>query len=227
MAKIKISLIILCLVFVSMWLFGYISLIPGYHFLYYTPLKYQQELQQINKFRKNANALPLKEKQQLFQHILTDKIFPFWYGTFWSFYGHTQVPGTGSVACGYFVTTTLTHAGVRLNRVKLAQCASEEMIKTLVQKKHIYYYNNLTINDFITKIEQKGKGLYLIGLDNHTGFIFINNLNQVWFIHSSGRFPFAVINENAAKSVVLQKSVYKVVGKISDDDILLNNWTNY
>jgi hypothetical protein len=224
-SKLKIFVLLIGVMIGLMWFTGFKSLIPGYHLFYYTPTKYQQELGEINNLRKSANQLDLKQKQKLFEGILVNKIFPFWYGTFWSFYGHTQVPGQGSIACGYFVTTTLTHAGIKLNRTKLAQCASEQMIKTIVQKKYINYYNNLPINEFVTKIKQNGKGLYLIGLDNHTGFIFINNLNQVRFIHSSGRFPFAVINEDAEKSVVLQKSVYKVVGKISEDEILLSNWT--
>src|SRR2546429_7045322 len=35
------------------------------------------------------------------------EIFPSWYGTAWDFYGTTEVPQQGKIACGYFVTTVL------------------------------------------------------------------------------------------------------------------------
>jgi hypothetical protein len=95
-----------------------------------------------------------------------------------------------------------------------------------VQKQNITHFNGLTLQNFISGITQKGKGIYIVGLDNHTGFIYIDSTNEVRFIHSSGRFPFCVINEKAAESVVLEKSIYKVVGKISDDDVFLKNYFN-
>ena len=44
------------------------------------------------------------------------QIAPEWMGTPWDFYGTTQQPGRGKIACGYFVTTVLRDAGVRLRR---------------------------------------------------------------------------------------------------------------
>lgn len=199
-------------------------MLPGYHAFYLTPQKYEKCLWAIKAKKEAAKTKNISQIKKIFISSLTDKIFPFWYGTRWSFYGNSVTPGDGSIACGYFVTTTLSHVGVPLNRVKLAQCASEEMIKNLVQKQNIYHFNNIGLSAFIKGVKQKGKGLYIIGLDNHTGYIFINEEYEVSFIHSSGRFPFCVINENAAKSIVLEKSAYKVVGKISDDELFLKNW---
>lgn len=206
------------------WFSPYRAILPGYHTFYLTPQKYAKCLLTIKQQKEDAKNKTTNQIKQLFVTSLTNKIFPFWYGTRWAFYGNSTIPGEGSIACGYFVTTTLSHVGFPLNRVKLAQCASEEMIKNLVQKQNIYHFNNLSLPNFIKGVKQKGKGLYIIGLDNHTGFVYINENNEVNFIHSSGRFPFCVVNENAEESTVLEKSVYKVVGKISDDELFLKNW---
>jgi hypothetical protein len=200
--------------------------LPGYHAFYFTPQKYETVITKLKSDKKVTAKLSKQKQQQFFINALTKQIFPFWYGTRWSFYGNTSTPGDGSIACGYFVTTTLNHAGVKLNRVKLAQCASEEMIRSLVQKQNITHFNSLSLQNFINGISKKGKGIYIIGLDNHTGYIYIDSTNEVRFIHASGRFPFCVINEKASESVVLEKSNYKVVGKISDDDLFLNNYFN-
>jgi hypothetical protein len=98
------------------------------------------------------------------------------------------------------------------------------MIKSLTEKKNITYFNNLNLKKFINGIIKKGIGIYIIGLDKHTGFIYVDSTYQVQFIHASGRFPFSVINEKADESIVLEKSNYKVVGKISDDEQFLKNY---
>lgn len=214
------------LLIIIMWFSPYRAILPGYHAFYFTPKKYEKELNNIKSQKTEFGKLSKQKQQQFLINVLTKHIFPFWYGTRWSFYGNTTTPGDGSIACGYFVTTTLSHAGVKLNRIKLAQCASEEMIRSLVQKQNITHFNSLSLQNFINGISKKGKGIYIIGLDNHTGFIYIDSTNEVRFIHASGRLPFCVINEKASESVVLEKSDYKVVGKISDDDVFLKNYFN-
>ena len=226
MRTLNYILITFFLLIIIIWFSPYRTILPGYHAFYFTPKKYEKELTMLESDKKVIAKLSKKKQQQFFVNSLTKHIFPFWYGTRWSFYGNTTTPGDGSIACGYFVTTTLSHAGVKLNRVKLAQCASEEMIRSLVQKQNITHFNSLSLQNFINGISKKGKGIYIIGLDNHTGFIFIDSTNEVRFIHASGRFPFCVINEKASESVVLEKSDYKVVGKISDDDVFLKNCFN-
>ncbi|WMJ72126.1 hypothetical protein RCC89_02925 [Cytophagaceae bacterium ABcell3] len=44
---------------------------------------------------------------RVFSDYLVNKLIPYWYGTKWDFEGHTDVPGKGEIACGYFVSTTL------------------------------------------------------------------------------------------------------------------------
>lgn len=168
----------------------------------------------------NANKLRLGK---VFVNTITKKIFPYWYGTAWDFNGTTQTPQKGKIACGYFVTTTLRDAGYPIERVKMAQCASEEMIRSLVQKQFIFHFSNCNLIKFENELIKKGEGLYVLGLDNHTGFILISNTGN-YFIHSSGWYPYKVVREKLCDSDVVGNSKYKVVGKISADEKFLNKW---
>ncbi len=146
-----------------------------------------------------------------FVKSIDKQLFPYWYGT------------RGTIACGYFVTTVLRDAGLTLNRVKLAQAPSEEMIRMLVQKQHIQTFSRVPLDDFVRAVKRQGKGLYIVGLDNHTGFIVYDN-SGVRFVHASGGIPFCVLHENAASAGILRKSRYRIVGKISDDEKVLREW---
>jgi hypothetical protein len=188
---------------------------------------YPKELDTIKMLRVNLRnkQASFNEIQQTFLKAIDKRVFKYWYGTEWDFNGTTQKPHEGKIACGYFVTTTLRDMGVPINRVKMAQCASEEMINSLTTKKNIYHFSSISLSDFEKKITKKGNGLYIIGLDNHTGFISISDKGN-YFIHASGWFPFQVIKEVLGKSSILSKSKYRVVGKISDDETFLRKWLN-
>ncbi len=146
--------------------------------------------------------------------LIVDSIIPYWYGTKWNFYGDTQEPQKGSIACGYFVTTVLRDAGLHINRVKLAQLASEEMIKTVCHRKSVKRYSNTPIQTFLADVQQLENGLYVIGLDFHTGFIYHNN-KELYFIHASYQTPQMVIRQNASESSILASSKYKVIGRVN------------
>lgn len=179
-------------------------------------------IQDIRRSLKKQNAGKRVLKAAFIKQI-TQKVFPYWYGTKWDFNGTTQMPQEGSIACGYFVTTTLRDMGVPINRVKMAQCASEEMIRSLTSKEQVHYISNTSLKEFEKKLVAYGNGLYIIGLDKHTGFIWVDGAER-YFIHSTGWFPFKVVKDVVSKSSVLEKSKYRVVGKISDDEHFLNKW---
>jgi len=177
----------------------------------------------VTKSRLRSQKLSHKKLEASFIEIMNNQIFPFWYGTNWDFNGITQVPNKGNIACGYFVTTTLRDIGVPIKRIKLAQSASEQMIKNLVKEKYIHRYSNLSIEKFETKLNDLGAGLYIVGLDNHTGYLLVTS-NENFFIHSSGSYPYQVVKEKTLTSKVLIKSKYRVVGRISSDYDFLMKW---
>lgn len=150
-------------------------------------------------------------------------ICPYWYGTDWDFNGTTETPQQGKIACGYFVTTVLRDAGLRLEREWLAQQASETMIKSLVAGEYIRRFSNITLPDFVAKVKQWGKGVYIVGLDKHTGLL-IHTGDDLYFVHSTYISPGTVVKERAIASLALGVSRYRVVGKISADNALLLRW---
>ncbi|WP_230679026.1 hypothetical protein, partial [Streptococcus pneumoniae] len=89
-----------------------------------------------------------------------EQLTPYWIGTPWDYNGITQIPNRGYIACGYLVTTILRDAGVQINRVKMAQCASEQMISSLTTKKE--NYSKVSFTDFIAKVNSHGAGLSII-----------------------------------------------------------------
>lgn len=179
------------------------AFMPGYHQFVYTPASYTE----IKKEIQTQNNKDLA-------YIVDKQLLPYWLGTGWSFNGTTQIPGQGTIACGYFVTTVLRDAGISLERVKLAQMASEDMIKILCKKEKIKRYHNAGIGDFVNSVKKQGYGLYVVGLDLHTGFVLCDSSNDVYFIHSSGIPPYCVVKEQGLQSPLLINSAYRVLGKL-------------
>jgi len=164
----------------------------------------------------------LRQARQLLIASLDTAIWPTWYGTPWAFYGTTQTPQQGQIACGYFVTTTLRDAGLRLERIALAKATSENLIKNLTDEAHISRYRLVPQRSFVEQMQQLGDGLYVVGLDFHVGFLLVSN-GQVRFIHSTYLGDATVVNEEAATSEAL-RSKYRVVGHLSADRNFVERW---
>ena len=179
--------------------------------------RYQHAASEAERARIVAQA-----RETLIRSIYTE-IFPSWYGTDWDFNGTTEVPRQGKIACGYFVSTVLRDAGWRVQRVRLAQQASENIILSLTAEPQIKRFRRIPIEEFVKTVKKWGPGIYVVGLDIHTGFI-VNNGDEVYFIHSSYVDPFVVVKEKALDSKILQTSAYRVVGKITADDELIKGW---
>ncbi len=152
---------------------------------------------------------------------LIDNIFPSWYGTEWDYNGISNVPTKGQIACGYFVTTTLKHIGFNLNRYKLAQQYSHSIVNTLCNNVQ-QIENNDTIKLF-NYINSNPNQLYIVGLDNHVGFISKED-NGIYFIHSSYLEPVAVVKEKASVSDALLSSNLFVLGHFSTNDQIIQSW---
>jgi hypothetical protein len=152
---------------------------------------------------------------------LIDTIFPSWYGTEWDFNGYSNLPKKGQIACGYFVTTTLKHIGFNLNRYKLAQQYSHSIVNTLCN--NVQFVRNNDTAKLFNYINNKKDQLYIVGLDNHVGFIS-KEKDGIYFIHSSYLDPIAVIKEKASQSEALLSSNLFVLGHFSDNDTIIKSW---
>ena len=160
------------------------------------------------------------DSARVFLHAaLVNNVFPFWYDTAWDFNGTSNEPQRGQIACGYFVSTTLKHTGCNLNRYKVAQQYSHSIVKTLCSDvKRI-----TSVDALITYVSDRPDQLYVVGLDNHVGFISKKD-NEVTFIHSTFVGKVCVISERANESLVLKKSNLYVTGSLTANDALVLSW---
>lgn len=157
----------------------------------------------------------------IFTELLLLQIIPSWYGTNWDFNGYTDVPKSGVIACGYFVSTTLKHMGCNINRYKLAQQSGASEAKTIaISQKNIIRMNG-DKEVIINKILELPHGLYFIGLHNHVGYIFTNG-NTVFFIHSNYISDYVCV-ENALSSLAFNGPTFWLA-PISHNSELINAW---
>jgi hypothetical protein len=163
----------------------------------------------------------VKATQVYLLDVIHQSVFTRWYNTPWEFYGMTQKPQQGTIACGYFVTTVLQDAGFNVPRIKWAQLPSESMIKKL--NPTLTRFSNKSIDDFEAYFTNKPDGLYIVGLDVHVGFVS-KYKGKLQFIHSSYYQPsIGVLAEPLKGHNPLNDSKYRVLAEILHPD-MIQHW---
>ncbi|HEX6192017.1 MAG TPA: hypothetical protein VFZ42_06620 [Chitinophagaceae bacterium] len=200
---------------------------------YYSNYNYLKEsLESIRihfKQEYSPGSLSNSEMNLLANHwvnSISDSMYRYWSGTSWDFNGITNEPRNGQIACGYFVTAVLQHMGCRINRVKLSTCASMTMMKSLAPAQKIKNLSSLSYPAFNDRISEYGKGIYVIGLDFHTGFI-INDGKENWFLHSNYINKKGVVKEKIWESAALKSSRTRFLVSLTGDRHFLENWLRY
>ena len=179
-------------------------------------------LHQRLQSRQHTRKAIITESREYLIDTLRQKIFPAWYGTPWDFNGTSQVPGEGKIACGYFVSTSLTHLGYKVNRFRLAQQPSQRIIETFMPKsQRTILKSQAPIANVATFLKSKGNGIYIVGLDRHVGFISVDG-DHLDFIHSSCYSPSLVVSEPINSKNPLRDSKYRVIGKLFSDEMVLS-----
>ena len=228
---IRLSLLAIVVAGIGFYVSPYKYQTPLYRWLYsysdYKNLLSEIEAQQTTLKKEYATAKTETEKEKILKKATKqfesnfEEVCKYWYGTKWSYSGTTQVPGKGKIACGYFVTTILRDLGYPIDRIKMAQAASETLIRTTVDKKFIKVRVKKKFGDFMEEVEEMGDGIYILGLDTHVGFLFVDG-NSTHFIHSSNSLLKGVRNQRAFSSSTIRKSEYRVVGKLQIEKWLEN-----
>ena len=164
---------------------------------------------------------PTKDIRNYLFKLVDEDIYNYWAGTPWAFYGKTQQPKIGSIACGYFVTTTLTDLGFKIDRVGLAECRSGDMIKKLCVG--IKSFNNLNkLDDYLAK--QPVNSVFIIGLDFHTGYV-VKNATGCYFFHSNYyNNNEGVVKEKIKDSKALNNNKFFMIGSLTANENLLRKW---
>lgn len=165
-------------------------------------------------------AATLARARELLVATLRDEILPAWNGTPWDFNGTSQTPREGTIACGYYVSTTLLHLGLGVERVRMAQQASEHIAQSLVTTNPVRRSSDQPIDAFLARVRADGDGIYIVGLDNHVGFLIIDGADS-WFHHAGPRD--VVKRERAREAPYLVDSRYRIFAKLFDD-ALVEKW---
>jgi hypothetical protein len=149
---------------------------------------YHNVKKQIEQERRRLQSekITLDSLSIYFKTALLNRIIPYWENTPWSFEGHTAVPQSGEIACGYFVSTTLQHIGLRLNRYKLAQQNPINEAKSLAIDIPVKTFEEPSTEENIKAIHNYLKeGIHFIGFDeNHVGYI-LKEKDRLYIIHSN------------------------------------------
>ncbi|MFV0537487.1 MAG: hypothetical protein ACK5M3_08945 [Dysgonomonas sp.] len=173
-----------------------------------------------NKSNKQDQDSIVSEAQKYLLTISQD-FFKAWYNTPWTFHGHSQTPKEGSIACGYFVTTTLRDMGFNIPRVKWAQQTSEYLVKKVSTDIKRFYKRPMS--EIVDDIKTRGEGLYIVGLDSHVGYIYYRDGNMA-FVHANYYRPkIGVMSEPLIGRNPLNDSKYKIIGKIFNKE-MVRNW---
>ena len=199
------------------------------------PERYQELTAQLEKQRtslaarykraKSANEISaIIEESQLLLDTTLPQLMRCWLGTPWDFNGTCSTPGSGKIACGYFVSTILQDAGFSVQRYKLAQQPSQRIIGTFLPKSKMKVSAGLNYESFIAQTKARGPGIYIVGLDSHVGFIVVPKSGEIRYLHSSGSHPYCVVDEDEPNAGSLQRSNYRVTGNITHNPDVIDGW---
>jgi hypothetical protein len=129
------------------------------------------------------------------------QIYPPWIGTPWDYNGYSNTPRQSTIACGYFVSTTLKHMGFNWNRYELAKMYSQQIVEDITDT--AFVFDNIT--QLCTYIRFQPDNLYIIGLGSHVGLI-LKRAGKIWFIHSNYYGNKGPDKENLFESDALKDS---------------------
>lgn len=150
-----------------------------------------------------------------------EDLAPAWFGTPWAFHGTSQVPRTGAIACGYFVSTLLEDAGLRVERVRLAQQASEYIVKTFAPPSEVRRFRRGDHAAVVADTLTRPDGLYVVGMDVHVGML-VKRADTLEFCHSSYVDRAVVVCSDPLEDPGFV-SRYHVVGPVLTD-VVLDAW---
>lgn len=195
----------------------------------YEVLKGEAERWRKDLAKRYAAARTPAEKEKLlketrnFLETLLPEMMLCWIGTPWDFHGTAEGPGQGKIACGYFVSTVLRDAGFRVDRYKLAQQASQNILRSFLPRDSMEVQAGVPYADYAAALNKAEAGVRIVGLDSHVAFI-VTGPKGFRFIHSSGSKPWCVVNESEEEAEVLRRSNYRVQGLLTGDREVLKRW---
>jgi hypothetical protein len=186
--------------------------------------RWRAELAKRHRAAKNA------EQRSAVEHdarVILEQALPAmmrcWLGTPWDFNGTAAKPGGGKIACGYFVSTVLMDAGFQVDRYRLAQQPSGNILRTFLEKNDCHLTTGQPYAAFADAVATSEHGIWLLGLDTHVAFLVVDE-RGFRMIHSSGSRPWCVVDESRDQAVVLQRSNWRMTGNLTASTDVIRRW---
>jgi hypothetical protein len=171
------------------------------------------------------------EARAFVRAAIVGDIFPAWLGMSWGLGANStanrpHAPGM-TVACGYFVSSVLENAGLRVQtRFSYAQAPALTVQRTLAPAAgEVHRFFSVPGETLAAGITKLGAGLYIIGLSNHIGFVVVDDAG-VHLVHASYTDDRVVISEPLATAQAIANSRPKgyFVSPVMHDDHLADLW---
>ena len=175
------------------------------------------------KARTAEEKAAVEKDARVILELVMPEMMRCWLGTPYDFNGTAEKPGGGKVACGYFVSTVIRDAGFRVDRYKLAQQPSENIMLTFLDSENCLLKVGQDFESYAEWVEGMEPGVYLMGLDSHVGFI-VNGAEGTRFYHSSGWQKRGVVNEAGNKAGALRHSNWRMIGGLTADPVVIRTW---
>ena len=196
----------------------------------YQELKIELEHKRVHLLKRYAAARTAAEISQVHNEArqtleeTLPQLMRCWLGTPWDFSGTAQTPGSGKIACGYYVSTVMRDAGFKVERIPLAQQPSQNIIETFIPRPQMHVRAGMNYEKFLSEVASRGPGVRIVGLDKHVAFLVITVEGDIRFIHSSGGAARSVVDQSREEATTLQKSRYRVTGNITGSDEVIHEW---
>lgn len=178
-----------------------------------------------------ARAKVLERARKVALAAMRDVVLPAWMGMPWGLGEHSTAlmphEPDSVIACGYFVSSTLTNLGLRLDtRFRFAQAPALHAQRSLapaLEDLHVFF--SIPGDALAQKIAALGDGLYIIGLDKHIGFVDVRG-DEVRLVHASYTDEQVVIDEElaTAKAIASSREAGYFVTPLLQDDRLVTRW---
>jgi len=195
-----------------------------YDFLVAELAGWREELAgQYLKARTNEEKEEIEQDARVILELMMPEMMRCWLGTGYDFNGVAEKPGKGKIACGYFVSTVIRDAGFKVNRYKLAQQPSQNILRTFVGSEYCQLKVDQNYQKYVNVLESKAHGIYLVGLDTHVGFI-MNGRDGMRFLHSSGIEQAGVVEESRDGALALKWSRWRMLGHFTGDPAVIRMW---
>jgi hypothetical protein len=174
----------------------------------------QQELAARAEAKEDRASLRT-EARAVVSAAIRDELVPAWLGTPWEFYGQSQTPREGAIACGHWLATVMEHAGFDVPRQRLGEQASEWIVRTFAPHGPVKTWWRVDRDVPLQWVRKQGAGVYLLGLSYHAAML-VHDGERVQVCHASPWAEIAVMCEDPERSAAMVSTVYVVGPALSD-----------